>query len=116
MTDARGELLALAKDAIELANEFDRQLWEAEGRPGRRVMQPDLADLYRRFRAAPVPQCDAESATPEQRALATEFAELIRLANDSRVSSETIGMRVRHSTRLYAALVSPPSEAGREET
>jgi hypothetical protein len=41
------KLLAITDDAIALANEFDIQMWEG---PGRRVMQPDLADLYRRRR------------------------------------------------------------------
>lgn len=44
----RNDALALADDAIALLDEWDKKMWDG---PGRRVMDADLADLYRRRRA-----------------------------------------------------------------
>lgn len=48
LVDAGKAALALADDAIALANDWDDRLWDL---PGRRVMAADLADLYRRREA-----------------------------------------------------------------
>jgi hypothetical protein len=44
------DVLALADDAIALLNEWDKNMWEND-KLGKRVMDADLADLYRRRRA-----------------------------------------------------------------
>ena len=40
----------IAHDAIALLNEWDQNIWDAQS-SGSRVMDADLADLYRRLKA-----------------------------------------------------------------
>jgi hypothetical protein len=47
----------IANDAIALLNQWDSDLWvSSQGTESRRVMDPDLADLYRRKRALDKPE------------------------------------------------------------